>query len=72
MKHATLEITGMSCGHCVSAIRRALSDLPSVKIESIELGRAEVSFDETVLPADRLSAAVIDAGFPTRLDNVGR
>ena len=72
MHQLTLHITGMSCGHCVAAVRQALSNLPTVEIEFIDLGRAEVSYDETILPADRLTAAVVDAGYPARLDNVGR
>jgi copper chaperone CopZ len=72
MTQATLHIRGMSCAHCVKAVRRALSTLPSVEITSLQLGRADLSFDETVVTPDRLTAAVNDAGYIAELRNVGR
>jgi len=70
MTHATIEIEGMSCGHCVNAVRRALATLPTVEVESVEIGRADVRFNEATLTADRLTAAVSDAGYTARLGNV--
>jgi copper chaperone len=72
MTQATLHIQGMNCAHCVNAVRRALSTLPSVEITSLQLGRADLSFDETVVTPDRLTAAVNDAGYIAQLGNVGR
>lgn len=63
MKQATLHIEGMSCGHCLNAVNRALSELPGVRIDEVRLGRADVSYDEaTTRPAD-LEAAVNEAGY---------
>lgn len=63
MKQATLQIEGMSCGHCLNAVNRALSELPGVHIDEVRLGRADVSYDEaTTRPAD-LEAAVNEAGY---------
>jgi copper chaperone CopZ len=63
MTRATLDIQGMSCGHCVNAVNRALAALPGVEIESVRMGQADVRFDEKVTDAGRLEAAVIDAGY---------
>ena len=63
MTHATLDIEGMSCGHCLNAVSRALAALPGVEIESIRIGRADVRFDETVTGLVQLQAAVNDAGY---------
>ena len=63
MTHATLDIEGMSCGHCLNAVSRALAALPGVEIESIRIGRADVRFDETVTGVVQLQAAVNDAGY---------
>ena len=63
MTHATLDIEGMSCGHCLNAVSRALAALPGVEIESIRIGRADVRFDETVTGLAQLEAAVNDAGY---------
>ena len=63
MREATIYIEGMSCGHCLNAVNRALSALPGVSIEAVRIGRADVRYDETTTgPAD-LEAAVADAGY---------
>jgi len=72
MTQATIEIEGMSCEHCVNAVRQALATLPTVEVESIQIGRADVRFDEATLGAERLTAAVTDAGYTARLGNVRR
>jgi copper chaperone len=70
MTYATLEIEGMSCAHCINAVRQALAALPTLEIESVQIGRADVRFDERALSSDRLTAAVNDAGYPAKLGNV--
>ena len=67
MQHATLDIQGMSCSHCLNAVNRALSVLPGVEIDSVAIGRADVRFDETVTSAAQLEAAVGSAGYPARI-----
>jgi copper chaperone CopZ len=63
MRQATLNIEGMSCGHCLNAVNRALSAVPGVRIEAIRIGRAEVSYDESLTAPAQLEAAVTDAGY---------
>jgi copper chaperone len=58
-----LKIDGMSCSHCVSAVRRALAAVPGVRevIEvSLERGLARVDGDVDV---QRLIAAVEAEGY---------
>ena len=63
MRHLTLRIEGMSCGHCLNAVNRALTGLPSVQVESVRIGRADVRYDERVLDSTRIEAAVSEAGY---------
>ena len=63
MQHVTLHIEGMSCGHCLNAVNRALSSLPGVRIDEVRIGRADVSYDESVTDPSRLQAAVAEAGY---------
>jgi copper chaperone CopZ len=63
MKQITLHIEGMSCGHCLNAVNRALSEAPGVEIESVRMGRAELRYDETVTDESRIAAAVSDEGY---------
>ena len=63
MTPLTLSISGMSCGHCLNAVRRALSDTPGVTVESVRIGRAEVQYDPGIATPDGIEAAVTDAGY---------
>ena len=63
MENLTLHIEGMSCGHCLNAVNKALSSLDGVQIESVKIGRAEVRFDPARIDAARIAAAVSDEGY---------
>jgi copper chaperone CopZ len=63
MRQATLHIAGMSCGHCLNAVNRALSAVPGVKIDAVRIGRADVTYDETTTQPSDLETAVADAGY---------
>ena len=59
-----LKIDGMTCGGCVSSVRKVLMSVPSVKTVDVDLaaGRATVSADGPVDSAALISA-VEDAGY---------
>ena len=63
MQHATLHIEGMSCGHCLNAVNRALSAVPGVRIDAVRIGRADVSYDDTTTTPSDLESAVAEAGY---------
>lgn len=63
MKTMDLKIEGMSCGHCVMAVKKELSRLTGVIVESVEVGKARVQIDETAVSPDRVSKAVEEAGY---------
>lgn len=63
MRQVTLHIEGMSCGHCLNAVQRALGALPGVEIESVQIGRALLRYDEAKVTPDRIAGAVADAGY---------
>jgi copper chaperone CopZ len=63
VQHLTLHIDGMSCGHCLNAVSRALTELPGVELESVRMGRADLRYDERQLSPARIEAAVADAGY---------
>lgn len=63
MKQLKLEVSGMSCGHCVGAVRQALAALPGVKVDGVSIGSASVSFDETKATVGDLVDAVSEAGY---------
>ena len=63
MKQLELEVAGMSCGHCVHAVREALAAVPGVIVEAVNIGTATVSFDETKATVGDLVDAVSEAGY---------
>lgn len=65
MKKITLEITGMSCAHCVNKIETALQDLQGVEKAKVNLkkGTAKVKYNDKVQGVDNLTAAVKEAGY---------
>ena len=63
MTPLALSISGMSCGHCLNAVRRALSDAPGVTVDSVRIGRADVHYDPALTTPEKIAAAVTDAGY---------
>ncbi|MFC3998846.1 heavy-metal-associated domain-containing protein [Nocardiopsis sediminis] len=60
----TITVTGMTCGHCVSAVKEELSALPGVTAVDVELESGRVTIDGTEpLSPDSLAAAVDEAGY---------
>lgn len=61
----TLTIDGMTCGHCVQAVTKALSDVPGIAVRSIELGSAQITATDGITVA-RAVAALDEAGYTVR------
>ena len=66
MAHLTLQIDGMSCGHCVARVEKALSKLDGVHVKRVEVGSAEIVYDPSRIPFERIRQAVDDAGYTVR------
>ena len=63
MDRITMKIDGMSCGHCVSSVDRALKKIDGVKVESVGIGNATVSYDPSAVSAEQIADAVADEGY---------
>jgi copper chaperone len=65
MTTTTLKITGMTCGHCVAAVTKALRSTDGVSSADVDLqaGRARVEYDETRTSPRALASAVTDEGY---------
>lgn len=57
-----LEVSGMTCGHCVSAITSAVSALPGVTGVDVDLEAESVRVEGTP-DAAAVTAAIEDAGY---------
>lgn len=63
MQTIKFDISGMSCGHCVKAVEKALTKLDGVTAESVAIGSATVSFDPARSSAEVVAEAIADAGY---------
>jgi len=63
----TLAITGMTCVHCVAAVRKALAEVPGVETVEVTLSppRAVVSCDSSRTSAEMLAKATAEEGYPS-------
>lgn len=66
MERVTVQIDGMSCGHCVAAVRRALRALPGVDVEQVEVGSATIAYDPGAVSLNRIQDAVRAEGYSPR------
>ena len=63
MEHMALAIEGMTCGHCVMAVKKALGELGGVEVESVEIGAAKVGYDAARVSREQLVEAVEEEGY---------
>ena len=68
MENTTIRINGMSCGHCVAAVRRALESLEGVTVDSVSVGEASVRYEPGTVTPVQIANAIRDEGYePTSL-----
>lgn len=61
MATTTLNITGMSCSHCVNAVKNALTDVPGVQSVEVNLDQGTATVQGGDVQA--LIAAVTEEGY---------
>lgn len=63
----TIKIDGMSCGHCVQSVRKALEGVEGVTVNAVEIGSASITCDLDLVEQEALTEAITeaidDAGF---------
>ncbi|ULQ59146.1 heavy-metal-associated domain-containing protein [Brucepastera parasyntrophica] len=60
----TIQVSGMSCGHCVKRVENALKNIPGVTKVSVNLdsGSASITSGRDIASAE-LASAISEAGF---------
>jgi copper chaperone len=60
----TMKIKGMTCGHCVMAVTKALAGIDGIKDVQVDLAKGEAVFTEEK-PVDRtlIRERIVKAGF---------
>lgn len=59
----TLLVEGMSCNHCVMAVKNALGELEDILNIDIDLKEKKVEVEGNNLLDDKLKEAIEDAGY---------
>ncbi|AJC16445.1 heavy-metal-associated domain-containing protein [Pandoraea sputorum] len=60
-----VQVEGMSCGHCVKAVTRAITELDADAKVNVDLGAGRVDVQSDLSPA-QVSAAITDAGYTVK------
>ena len=63
MTDATILIEGMSCMHCAMRVKKAIEALAGIKSLNVEVGKAELRYDEGQISRPDIEAAIIKAGY---------
>jgi len=58
----TFKIDGMSCGHCVMAVKKEMNKL-EIEKKKVEIGSAKVSFDTKKVSEENIKDAIKEAGY---------
>lgn len=65
MENVTLNVKGMSCGHCVKAVEGSVGALEGVNEVKVNLdaGQVNVSFDNGKVTVDKIKEAIDGQGY---------
>ncbi|KGR88527.1 copper chaperone CopZ [Lysinibacillus odysseyi] len=65
MENVTIQVKGMSCGHCVKAVECGLGQLEGVEKVAVQLdaGTVEVDYKEGAVTIEQMKAAIEDQGY---------
>jgi len=63
MTSLQLTIDGMSCGHCVMHVQKALRALDGVDVQDVQIGSASLQYDPAKRTIDEILDAVRDQGY---------
>lgn len=63
MEPLKLKIEGMSCEHCVRAVKGRLTATPGVTVEDVAVGSATLQYDPARINVDEIEEAIADEGY---------
>ncbi|MEC0275799.1 MULTISPECIES: copper chaperone CopZ [Peribacillus] len=68
MKNITLNVQGMSCGHCINSIEGSVGQLEGINQVNVKLNDAqvEVTFNESQVSLDKIKETIEDQGYEVK------
>ncbi len=62
MTKEKIKIEGMSCNHCVMAVKRELTNA-QITVEAVGIGFADIAYDDKTISREMVKQAIEEAGF---------
>lgn len=68
MQNVTLNVQGMSCGHCVKAVEGGVGELAGVNEVKVNLaeGLVDIAFDEAKVSLDQIKETIDEQGYEVK------
>lgn len=68
MEKVTLNVQGMSCGHCVKAIEGSVGELPGVSSVKVDLkaAKVDVEYNNEVVEIEKIKETIEDQGYDVK------
>jgi copper chaperone len=63
MERLNLTIEGMTCEHCLRAVRGRLEHTAGVTVKDVQIGSATLDFDPAATNVDAIEEAIADEGY---------
>lgn len=63
MANVTLKVEGMSCGHCVNSVEKALKDIGANGKVDLAAKKVEVEFDDSKISHQAIKEAIEEQGY---------
>ena len=63
MPHLHIAIEGMTCEHCVRAVRNRLATTPGVEVTDVQIGTADIRHDPSKSTVSQIEDAISDEGY---------
>ena len=66
MAETNIAIEGMSCQHCVMAVKKALGGVPGILESNVQVGSASVKYDDTKIKKEDIETKIKKAGYTVK------
>lgn len=63
MAETKIAIEGMSCQHCVMAVKKALGGVPGIFESNVQIGSAVVKYDENTVKKEEIESKIEATGY---------
>ena len=70
---ATTHVTvgGMTCDHCVAAVKNRLAATPGVNVRDVKVGTADITLDDSKTSMEDVEDAISDEGYTVDVFTAG-